>query len=292
MSAGTPTVLVVGGDSSIGKGLISKCQSRNAQVLWTTRRPRNAPGELFLDLNQMPNRWDPPGGIDLAYLCAAVTQVAECEAHAAASYRINVENTLRIATKLLEQQVFVVFPSTNYVFSDSRPKCLAEQPYSASTEYGRQKAEAEQALLQFVGDKAIVRLTKVLGARSLLVHTWCSALQGRKRISAFDDVYIAPISLKFVVESLYLIGSSKRAGIYQISGREDISYARFARLLAAKLCVPSELVQGQSCKGSGASILATQHGSLDMTETIESFGIHPQTAEAVVKDLLTPEIWD
>jgi dTDP-4-dehydrorhamnose reductase len=284
---GSQQVLIVGGDSFIGRALGNKHRDRGDEVTCTTRRPQHADAATYLDLRDVPGAWSPPERVDVAYLCAAVARVDDCAKNPAATKAVNVDGTLRVARALLLDGVFVVLLSTNYVFSDANPRPSPQDPYDPVTEYGRQKAAAERGFSALPGRKAIVRLTKVLGSQSALVDQWRRALRTGQQVVAFDDVNIAPMSLRFAADALYRVGSQKRAGVHHLSGREDVSYLGLAKVLAAKLGVSAELVRGQSYKDANAAFASPRHGSLDMSAAAAELDLEPQRAEDVVADLLT-----
>lgn len=286
MKGASQRVLIVGGDSFIGRALGRRHSDCGDQVTYTTRRGQHPAGAALLDLCDVPADWTPPTRVDVAYLCAAVTRVDECEKNPAATKTVNVDGTLRVARALLVGGTFVVLLSTNYVFSDANPRPVAEDPYCPVTQYGRQKAAAERGFIALPGEKAIVRLTKVLGSESSLIDRWRRALENGEQVVAFDDVHIAPISLAFAVDGLYRVGAEKRPGIHHLSGRDDVSYMTLAKVLAEKVGASTDLVEGQSYKDAKAAFASPRHGSLDMTAAAASLGVHPQRAEDVVADLL------
>jgi dTDP-4-dehydrorhamnose reductase len=287
MSVGQKAILVVGGDSFIGRSLIKRHEATGATVFWTSRRKQESERVSFLDFSLPLVEWELPPGIAVAYLCAAVTRIKDCEENPAAAYKANVESMLYIAEKLLNNGIFVIFLSTNSVFSGARPKQRSDGPYSPISEYGRQKAEAEQRMLVLPGNKAIVRLTKVLSSDSGLVSHWVAKLNCGERLSAFGAMYMAPISLKFAVDLLYRIGEGRWPGIYQISGLEDLSYANFAQLLAIRLGASSSIVDISNSCVETHHVAAARYSTLDMTEVTRRFGITPQPVLDVIDDLLS-----
>ncbi len=71
---------------------------------------------------------------------------------------------------------------------------------------------------------------------------------------------MAPISLPLVVEAIARVARGKQAGIFQLSGDRDISYAEIGLRLAEHLSVDTKLVQ---------PIYAAEAGKL--LETIPAF---------------------
>src|SRR5262245_13653158 len=117
MKGGSRGVLIVGGDSFIGRAVRSRHADGGDRVTYTTRRPGST-GATPLDLRNVPSEWAPPTNVETAYLCAAVARVDECENDPAGARAVNVDGTLSVARALLASGTFVVLLSTNYVFCD------------------------------------------------------------------------------------------------------------------------------------------------------------------------------
>ena len=81
----------------------------------------------------------------------------------------------RLAQALSASGAFPVLLSTNLVFDGTVPYRGPDDPVCPRTEYGRQKAAAERAVLAAGG--AVVRLTKVLGPDDPLVTGWVARLR-------------------------------------------------------------------------------------------------------------------
>jgi len=256
-----------------------------SHLLRRSRRNKKNKNILFLDFSRSLKEWEPPLGITTAYLCAAMTKIKECEENPTTTHNANVESILYIAEKLLKNGVFVVFLSSNTVFSGMHPNTNSNEIHSPKTEYGRQKVEVEQRLLALSNHVAIVRLTKVLDGQTGLVSHWMQMLIENKNISAFDDMYMAPISLKFTVDLLYRIGVEQHSGVHQFSGLEDISYANFACKLKEKFPNSSSVIcVANSCSEENV-VDAPRYTSLDMEDVINYLGVGPQAIEDVINDI-------
>lgn len=218
-------VLVIGADGLLGSELASSLRADGHTVIATSRRPG---AESFLDLADSQG-WEPPP-VRAAWLMAGVTSLAECERDPQATRLINVEANLRIAEQLQSSGAFVVFPSTNVVFDGTSPFTPADAQLRPRNEYGRQRADVEAGVLS--GGGAILRLTKVWDGRVALYETWHRQALGGESIRAFGDMVMAPVSLADAAEALLALGLGARAGIHQLSGSRDISYADAARFLA------------------------------------------------------------
>ena len=211
--------LVVGGDGLIGRALVRQLAGEGRAVLASTRRRGVAgPGRPFLELTQDPSDWTPPQPVSVAFLLAAAANQLSCCADPEISRKINVDHTVTLARRLIAQGAFVVFASTNLVFDGEAPRyptCASPTPTS---EYGRQKVEAERRLLALGAGVAVVRLTKVLAADMPLIGAWIEALKAGKPVNAFSDLICAPMPVAYVAQALARIGASGQGGVFHLSG--------------------------------------------------------------------------
>lgn len=249
------SVLIVGADGTIGRGLVAAFEA-TGETVWQTTRHRDRVGSqrIFLDLSRDVSHWPlPTSSISTAILCAAVTSLERCRVDPEFSRRVNVEGTIALAKRLVEARAFVIFLSTNLVFDGETPFAKPTDPVNPKTEYGRQKAEVELQLLAWGEQVAVVRLTKVLNPEIPLIRGWIESLRNGKVIQPFSDMVMAPLSLSFVVDVLKRVAATRLSRITQVSAREDVSYAQVARYLAQRLGVSIDLVQPISWRESDLS---------------------------------------
>jgi len=165
-----------------------------------------------------------------------------CEQNPATSHLVNVEHTLALARDLAAQGAHVIFASTNLVF-DGRASFMAPNaPVSPQTSYARQKAEVEAALLS-TGGASILRISKVVETLRPLIESWAGDLLAQRVIHPFSDRACSPVRLDHVVSAFQLLGERRHAGLYQLGGARNITYAEIAFQLAAHMGAPADLVQ-------------------------------------------------
>lgn len=277
------TYLIVGSDGLIGAALKRKLLAESRFVLGTTRQPEMI-GEdvLLLNLSGDVAAWETPPGVTTAFLCAAVTTLKQCEADPAGTCLVNVDNLARLAGKLVQSGAFVVFLSSSAVFDGSVAFAACEGLFCPTSEYGRQKADAELSLLALGENVAIVRPTKVVSPSMPLLVQWHEALARGEPIRPFSDLLMSPLPLDFATEALLRIADSRRGGIYQLSGVADVSYAEFAAAWMKRLGFPAHLLQ--PCHAGGV-IAKPRFTTLDMSAVTRQFGLRPPTLEQTVDSL-------
>lgn len=244
--------LVIGADGGIGRALVNELGTRGYLVTGTTRRAGNVSAyNHYLDLSDQHIAEKPLPSADVAFFCAAMAGFADCRRDPALAYRVNVLGPLTIARRLAAAGTRLLLLSTNAVFDGSTPLVSASNPPCPVSVYGNVKAKAEAEFLALGPAVAILRLSKVLTTDFKLLTGWIDALSHGKRITAFKDLSIAPISLADAVQALLATSNDGGGGIYQFSSSKDLSYAEVARHFARRLEVPLSRVNERHAAEAG-----------------------------------------
>lgn len=264
------SILVTGADGTIGRRLVLALE-REGKCVWasTRRQAESGKNRVFIDLAETACEARLPlDTIRSAVLCAAVTSMERCRLEPAATRRINVENTVAVAKRLIDAGIFVVFLSSNTVFDGQTAFPGASDRTNPQTEYGRQKVQAEERLLHLGGEVAVVRFAKVIAPDMPLLSSWARDLIAGKVIYPFSDGVMAPVSTSFVVDLLIRVLAQRLTGIIQASARDDISYETAARYIAAKLAADARLVEPIFSKQAGVAP-GPRHTTLDTSRLAE-----------------------
>jgi dTDP-4-dehydrorhamnose reductase len=287
-----PARILIIGDGQIGSALAKRLSADGIPHLATTRRPeRVSAGKFYLDL-ALPDsaQWEPPETVDAVFLGAAETRQSVCAADPLGSRALNVDATCRLAGRLNRAGAHIVFPSTNLVFDGRQPYRKEEDPPSPVNEYGRQKAAAEARLLADAPGAAIIRLTKVISRDTPLIANWARALRSGERISAFTDMVLAPIDQATVVTAIMRLLKRRAGGIFNLSGRADLSYFDFARKMAATIGISADAVEPTSWRSNPAlSEAPPAHTVLSATMAQAALGIEPPSADQALASALSNE---
>jgi dTDP-4-dehydrorhamnose reductase len=279
--AGRRRILIVGGDSTIGRALALAHRKNGDEVFATSRRTALDKDVWPLDLAHVTSAWRPPASVDAAYICGAVTSLKACANDPAGTARVNVRGTLAVSEALITKGVFLSVLSSNLVFDGTRPHVPCDAQPSPRCEYGLQKTKVEYILGKTGAPVAIVRLTKVVAPDHQLFTGWMEDLSQGNPISPFWDMVIAPLSLSFVCQTLLRITDLRRIGVSQVSPSHDITYADAAKHLASKLGADPSLVRPVSARSSCSSIFQPAYTSLAATEPITQSSTFPSPLDAL-----------
>lgn len=269
--------MIIGGDGFLGHSIAKTLRESGKRVITTSRKTQNLSDScIYLDLTEDISSWEVPDDVDTAFICAAVTSIEQCRAHPEKSRKINVENTINIASKLVNKGTAIIFPSTNLVFDGLKPFCKVDDLVYPLTKYSRQKNETETGLLKQEKNIAIARFTKIFGPETPLVLNWIEQLKRGIIIHPFSDMALAPVSIDFAVNALIEIANRKSYGVWHISAKEDITYEELAMYLARRVGVSQQYVQPIKAIDSGLSFeLIPKYTTLDTSRLQKELGINP-----------------
>jgi len=285
--------IVVGADSLVGEALIKSLNHRGHETYGTTRRLATVSAQrLYFDF-EAAQPFKAPTDATYAYVVAAATNYERCEKDPQARV-INEELTPRAIANLLSQGLFVTFISTNSVFGGDRPWPQEEAPHAPQIPYAAQKSRAEVAVrtaarsLRAESRLNIVRLTKILSSSTPPLPAWQAAWRRLEAVQPFADLIFAPMSVKFVGESLAILGEKRVSGDLHLSGAANVTYVDLAHALASRLNIQPDLVQPTTATAKGISIpFKPRFSGLGMARTTRLTELRPQSLHEVVADIVS-----
>jgi dTDP-4-dehydrorhamnose reductase len=262
-------VLVVGSTGIIGRKLIASLSQDDCDVVSASRwRNADEHNSIRIDLATVSEDIkiiEKLENFDSAVLCAALTNLRECERDPKVTSQINISAQTTLTKALLDTGTQkVIFLSSNRVFDGKSANTSKFAKYSFTTEYGRQKAQAEIELLKLGRAVRVIRLTKVLAEDNLLLKNWVSKLRSGKKIKAFVDVKVSPVTLDDTVKVISEVVESESESVTQFSATDEISYFEMAKFVAKFLQVDVSLVVAQNAEEVGEKPLA--HASLECSK--------------------------
>lgn len=281
---------VIGGDGTVGHGLVRFFRKNKKEVIGTSRRRNRDQGTVFLDFAK-EDSWGNILNCTDAIIVGGVTDYWECNNNPEAVH-VNEECIPKLALFLSKNNIRVSFVSSIAVFSGKKPWPEENATHCPVLDYGQQKSNAERNILQMTHEAGtsdfikVVRITKVMTKETRPIPNWIDAWSKAQQVDTFEDLVIAPITLGYVVNYLSTIAESKEPGCYHVSGSENIDYFTFGKLLAKALGHSSSLVNKTTSIEAGVEIpFLPKYAGLGMNETTKMFGIESQTIQDVIKEL-------
>jgi dTDP-4-dehydrorhamnose reductase len=284
--------LIIGGDSEIGSAARHRLAEAGEAVVATTRRAGSAAGRIPLDLAVPPGDWPVPAGVEAACFCAAIARLGDCAGDPIGSARVNVEHSVALIELLAARGIYVLFLSTNQVFDGTMSHTPPDTPTAAVSEYGRQKARAEAALVQLQRQGApigILRLAKVVSPGIALLRDWAEDLKAGRPIRAFADMVMAPTPVALVASTIEALLRARAPGLYQLSGPLDVTYAEIGRHIATRVGAPTSLVEPVTAASAGMPAgITPRHSTMDSSLLEQRFGISVPGPWPVIDTALMP----
>lgn len=267
----TDSVLIIGGTSHIGKGLIPALIDHKINVSSTNRDS--------LDLNNVPPDLSCLGSHSVVIILAGLTSMRICDENPELSYALNVKAPCAVGSYFMSKGAFCIFASTSAVFNGSVSTPVESEDPNPLTIYGKHKAETEQFFLSKPKQSCVVRMTKVITKDFALFSNWKNALRSNERVQPFIGQSISPISTEFVNESVAKIIKQRVSGICHLSSSDSLSYVEAAHYIARLCNAPRSNIEPKDPPSSPSSQIC----SLLQSERLSEMGINnlPRPTDAL-----------
>ena len=237
--------LVVGASGMLGQELMATI----AGAFGTCFRNSNDGKLIKLDLSDHEQAKSLIAAIkpDVIYLCAAMTNVDDCERNPSQSHRVNVWGAKGVADGAATCGAKVVYISSDYVFDGTK-----DGPYEDDdlpnpiNEYGRQKMAAEHYILSRCEKPLIIRTSTLYGkGEQGFVSRVLRKLQSRDKVRVTGNI-VTPTSAAKLAS---VIGHTLHrpdywpSGIVNICGKESMRKVAYARDIATTWGFDDKLVE-------------------------------------------------
>ena len=131
---------------------------------------------------------------------------------------------------------------------------------------------------------AIVRITKVVDSDFWPISR---IVAKDMELVCSSDIWISPVSIRYVSSCLTKLISIFSPGLFSISGQENISYFDFASLVKKRAGNTETTILKQSHLSSGTDSPVCSHATLPGRKMLERFGVKRQSIDSVICDSLS-----
>jgi len=278
-------VLLIGGDSRLSK-VFKKKYNKKYLISSTTRKNKKA--KYFLDLNNV-KKFKCTNKFDFVVFVGGAVSYDICENEYNYAKKINCINIPYLAKSFLEKKSHVIFISTNTVFKYKKKIPNERSITCPGFKYARLKNITEKKLLMLSNYRnkiSIIRITKNLDKKTEPFHSWFKKLKIKKSIIAFKDLYFAPILYLDSAKIISKIIDKNVSGILHMSGKKDLNYCQFARLILKKLKLNKNYLTCTISKEIGLKLVYNHNiTALNMKFTKEKLGIEPTHINRIINYL-------
>ena len=221
-------ILVLGSDGFLGNSLyLNLLDNGSFDVIGTSRKIQE---KEFFDLNQRHEINF--SEYDAVIFLAGMTSIQECEKFPELAYKTNYTSTIRTINECVNAGCFVIFLSTNCVFSGKKSFYNVNDHKDPSSIYGKCKDAVEKWVTERHPENvAILRLTKVVPLEGvpLFAQRWVSEIKENGHTDVYTNHFLSPVNEYEVFDALILLLMTKRKGIFQLGGQTELSYADYAK---------------------------------------------------------------
>ena len=251
--------VVVGGSGQIGGLLLRGLLARGVDARGTYATAPT-PGLAHLDAADLPgaSAWLRAERPDVVYYPAGFTWVDGCERDPERARDANLRQPLNLARAAAEVGAGFVTFSTDYVFDGHAGPYGEDATPNPLSVYGRAKLDAERAILDELGDRALVARTSwVVGPERQgknFAYQVVRALRAGKPVPCPSDQVSSPSYGPDVAEAVIELVERGVSGLIHVAGPEAMDRPAFARAIAEAFGLdPSGIVARPTAElGQGA----------------------------------------
>lgn len=167
--------------------------------------------------------------------CAAYTAVDKAQDEPEVCRAVNVLGTTNLAQVAHDLNLWMVYISTDYVFSgEGEIPFKVNDPKGPTNVYGITKLDGENEVLRLVENSYIVRISWVFGINGAnFVKTMLKLGQDRPELNVVADQIGSPTYTYDVAQILVDIVESKKFGVYHVTNEGFCSWYDFAKEIFA-----------------------------------------------------------
>jgi len=178
---------------------------------------------------------------------AALTNVDQCEEDMELAWRVNIEGTKNILESSERHNAFLVYVSTDYVFSGEEGMYKETDRPKPINHYGLTKLEAEKIVTASAIEWCIARPSVIYGstpaAGKINFALWIlNKLKNREPMKIITDQLVSPTLNTNLAEMILEIIERRLTGIYHLAGATPINRYEFATLIAETFQLDKTLI--------------------------------------------------
>jgi dTDP-4-dehydrorhamnose reductase len=247
VAEGLQRILVTGAGGLLGSKLVTRAR-RYFDVVSTYRTESLFPNSVRMDITKQAevrrvfNSFKP----GVVIHAAAETNVDRCELDKERAWRVNVRGTKNIVDMSNVIGAWMLYVSTDYVFSGEQGLYTERDDTNPVNHYGSTKLEGERYIIRHCRDYAIAR-TSVLYAhhpsKSNFAKWVIKTLGEDEPISVVDDHYNSPTLASNLAEAILEMIQKNLVGLYHTAGSGRINRFDFALQIAKTFDLDSNLIK-------------------------------------------------
>jgi len=224
---------------------------------------------------------------DVVVHAAANTNVDDCEENNDFAKKVNVDGTKYITNICELYDAFLIYVSSDYVFSGDRGMYNEYDECDPINYYGLTKYEAEKIVINADVEWCIVRPSVIYDPTSIKKKNFTlwviiKIMEGKK-VKVVTDQCVSPVLNKNLSEMILEIATKKYEGVYHLAGATPINRYDFTVLLADTLQLNKDLIEPVTSSEMEWLAKRPKNTSLDVTKATKKLRNKPLEIREAVK---------
>ena len=172
---------------------------------------------------------------------AALTNVDECETNKELAYKINAEGTKKVAEIAKELGSFLIYVSTDYVFSGDKGKYKEEDEPNPIDYYGYTKLLGEK-YCECIARPCVIYGAKPASGKVNFALWLMNNLRNEEEVKIVTDQFITPTLNTNLAKMLLGVAERELKGIFHLAGATRVSRYDFALRIAKEFELDESLI--------------------------------------------------
>jgi len=221
---------------------------------------------------------------------AALTNVDKCEEDKTIAWKVNVDGTRNICELANKHGAFMIYVSTDYVFSGEKGLYKETDETHPINYYGTTKLEGENIVKTMLDKWAIARPSVIYGAKpatgKINFALWIlEKLKKEEPIKIITDQYVSPTLNTNLANMILEVAERKLIGTYHLAGATPINRYNFAQLLAEKFELDKNLIKPAKSEDMKWKAKRPKNTSLNIEKTTRTLRNKPLKIEEALNKL-------
>ena len=216
---------------------------------------------------------------DVVVHAATLTDVDKCETNKDLAWKINVEGTKNIVEASKRVGSFVVYISTDYVFSGEKGNYRESDEPNPINYYGLTKLRAEEIVKTqeeyFIGRPSVIYGSTPAAGKVNFALWLIETLSKGGRVKIVTDQWNTPTLNTNLAEMTIEIVQRKLTGTYHTCGASRVSRFEFALMIAETFDLEKELIETALSSQFTWPAKRPADSSLDTSKAQEAFKVKP-----------------
>lgn len=276
------TLLVLGATGMLGQAMLAEAEARGQKAVGVARQGAERSCDMTdaAALDALFAAVAP----DIVVNCAALTDLARCEADPANAFAVNARAVAMLAESCRTHSARLVQVSTDHFFTGDGRAAHAETAIPRLlNEYARGKFAGEAFALTLPG--ALALRTNITGLRGweskpTFAEWLMGAVERDDPLTLFDDYFTSTLDSRGFARACFDLLEREAAGLFNLASSQIASKLEFATALATRM--DCKLTRAQAGSVRGLSPRRAESAGLDVRKAEAMLGRRlPDLAEVV-----------